>query len=231
MSAPTVVNSLPALRKAVVKSCNDLKFACVVALTRVAGLAKSELQRRIREDFDRPTPWVINSIYTLPAKKQDDPPFSVVGIKRDAGPYLNIHVTGGLREQKGYEKSLLAGGEGAAVLTANKKMTVIGRKAPRDRYGNLSRTTISKIVSDTVGATTLGYEAKTKKKNVLYRVGKTRRGAPMIYTAQGGAIIPILVGVAKANYQKAFPFEQIVGKVYDDNFSRLIDEAMEQYGD
>lgn len=204
--------------------------AMAIALTKVAVLGKKREQEAIKSNFDRPTPWAVNSIFMKAANKEDGSKmFSRVGVKTDAEKYLRPNIEGGGRTFKGSERKLYKGGEGAAVLHDSYKYLVPARSAPLNNYGNVPTGQMSKIVSDTVGATTAGYEAKTKKAKVKYFPLKSKSGTPIIATKVSGVITPVLVGVSDVKYKKKLKFEEIMKETYDRNMQREYEEAFAKY--
>src|ERR1051325_4706485 len=91
-------------------------FATALALTRTAKDAQPAVRARMQKDFDRPTPFTLNSTYITPAKKTDPVPTADVYFKNEASKgtpaakYIAPEVFGGQRGQKRFEHALRAAG-------------------------------------------------------------------------------------------------------------------------
>jgi hypothetical protein len=126
----------------------DKRFAYNIAqaLTQTAVEAKPALQREMRDVFDRPTRFTIDSVYVKPATI--DNLVAEVGIKneqagvRPATHWLRWQVYGGLRRMKAFEKLLVSGG-----FMRNDQRAVPGQAAKLDAFGNISVGQIVQILS------------------------------------------------------------------------------------
>ena len=126
----------------------QLPFAAALALTKTAEEIKKQLQAEMREVFDRPTRYTINSLFLEAATK--DRMQARVWIKdrvqdgngRPAVEWLAPEVYGGPRSERRSERLL----NDAGVLPEG-RYVVPGKGAKLDAYGNISRGTMQKIIS------------------------------------------------------------------------------------
>lgn len=171
-----------------------LPFATVVALTWTAKGARKLLYAEMRSKLDKPTQFTvprigsedkdIGSMRVEPATKEK--PFAVLKMKDfPAGgqrvatdPLLRHHFYGGARVAKGMElwfreKGLLNVGE----------YLVLGKDAPRDRYGNLGMANWNRMVSHlalTGGGLGYARDASMSKASIRHQ-----RKAGMIFWSAG----------------------------------------------
>jgi hypothetical protein len=127
-------------------SKSKVPIAAAKALTftaeRVQAAEKAELERV----FDRPTRWTLNSVFKRSATTSRL--FARVWIKDEASSgvpaskYLPVHIDGGNRPHKRFEKALIHYGLMPADMYA-----VPGRRARMDGNGNISRGQIVQILS------------------------------------------------------------------------------------
>lgn len=122
-----------------------------MTLTEVGKGFKAEVERRLPEVFDRPTPWTMRSLYLKPATPQELS--ARVWFKDEAGKggtpaskYLLSQVEGGERRHKAFEKALIRFG-----VMASNEYAVPGAGAQIDQHGNMSHAQITQILAG-VGA-------------------------------------------------------------------------------
>jgi len=232
----------------------QLPFATAKALTKTAGDVKRNEIQQMSTKLDRPTPYVINSLYVKPATKQNL--VSEVGFKDYAGGGTNKrganiiypHVEAGKRHLKGFESAL----QRIGVLPKGMYIAP-GAACPLDAYGNIPSGLIVKIMSYFRAFGEQGYKANitderkaklkrgTKKKTGFeYVVIKPNEGwgtgqhlAPGIYMRQNvpigrGRIRPIMMFVKIPSYRKRFPFYETAQKIVDIKFKMNFDEAMRE---
>lgn len=124
----------------------QIPFASALALTRTAELVKVELEREMASVFDRPTNWTLNSLRLFPAKKAKLE--ARVWMKDEAdksGPaakWLRPEIDGGQRQDKRSETLLRNKG-----FLPDGKYILPGKKLKLDRFGNVSKGTIQKVLS------------------------------------------------------------------------------------
>jgi len=155
----------------------QMPFAVSLALNRtaqtIARLERAEMRRR----FDRPTPYTLNALRVVPAKKTSLT--ARVWFKDFAGKgtvaedYLLPQVEGGTRSQKRFERALRRIG----IMTEN-EFAVPGAGAKLDAYGNMGRGQIVQILAYLQAFGEQGYRANmdAKGRARLARTTKKRRG-------------------------------------------------------
>jgi hypothetical protein len=157
---------------------SQLPYAMARALTKTAQDVKSAEITEMKNVFDRPTPYTLNSLYLRPATKTNHT--ALVWLKDDAGKgtpaaeYLLPEIVGGNREMKRFERALQATG-----VMPKGMFAVPGAAADIDAYGNMSCGQIRQILSYFKSAEmTAGYTANMtpEKKKRLAKGTKRRRG-------------------------------------------------------
>lgn len=150
----------------------QVAFATAVALTRTAKAAQGDVAAEFARKFDRPTPTVMNGLWTKPATKQNLR--SMVYVKdrplggknpNSLAQILAHEFSGGSRIAKQLEVLLRQQG----FLTANEYVAP-GGAAKLDRYGNMSRGQITQILSQ-IGVIRAGFDStatgsKRSRRNV-----------------------------------------------------------------
>jgi primosomal protein N'' len=190
-------------------------WATKQTLDKVAALAKETLTQSLDEQINNPTPFTKMGIGTSNARTNNLQ--SGVFLKEFQTKYMQYQVLGGRREQKPYEKKLAA--------YVGDRVTVISTHARQNKYGNLSRATINKIV-ERVMTRPEGVNIGDKQ----YFIGRPRGGgnAPdgVWERLKSRKIKPVLIFVSKADYTKRFKFKEVAEKAIKENFNRLFDEEL-----
>ncbi len=144
-------------------STRRMNAAIATALSRTASDTKAALQREMRDSFDRPTPFTLNSVFVKRATATDLT--AEVGIKDDqagtrpAQRWIRWQVYGGERTMKAFERLLVAHG-----YMRDGDRAVPGQAAKLDAYGNISRGQIIQILSQ------LGIESGPGSNRAMARV-------------------------------------------------------------
>lgn len=226
---------------------SQLPFATAVGLTRAGQAVRAAEQREMRDVFDKPTPYTLNSTFLRPATKRDLQAtvwLKDVGGSTPADKFLGPQIRGGGRELRPFERQLRSAG----ILPAG-MFVVPGQAATLDAYGNISRGQIVEILSyfRTFGAA--GYSANTtdakrsklargtkKKQGFGYFVGRAADGkAPLgvwkrIHFGLGTAIKPIMIFVDRARYQAIYDFPFVARytfqRVWPQEFSAAMAQAI-----
>ena len=125
------------------------RFATAVALTRTAKQAQKMAYDEFKQQFDRPTPMVMKSLYIKPATKANLEAMVYmknIGIggknARSMAEMLGHHFSGGSRTRKAIEGLLKANG-----FIQSGEFVAPGGAAKLDRYGNMSRGQLNQIIS------------------------------------------------------------------------------------
>jgi hypothetical protein len=152
-----------------------LRASAAVALTATAVKVREAQQREMRDVFDRPTPYTLNSLFLRSARVGDASPEASVGIKddfggsRSAAAWLRWQIKGGQRRLKAYERLLV----GAGAMRSEDR-SVPGKGARLDAFGNISRGQLMQILSQLRIDTTQGSTRKLTQ-YAFEDTGKERR--------------------------------------------------------
>jgi hypothetical protein len=209
----------------------QVPYATSLAINRVAEFARDALRSNMQVVFDRPTPFILNSLFIKYANKSNLT--AVVGHRDNsrgtpASASLQAEIEGGGRRLKSTEK--LAGAE-----------FVPARSAKLDAYGNLPSGTV-KLMRQAIAQ---GYAAQGSREYVFIKPGNTRGLAPGVYqrvqakvkisgrkgqkqaTKSGGQLIPIAFMVVGAKYEKRYDMQAVVGRTITSQFGQQFAAAMD----
>lgn len=252
----TINSNIPEVQAALSRMASQVPFAAMTAINKTALQAKSEIQTKMKQVFDRPTPWFINSIGPIYREDYATKTRLVAEVafrdRWDDASYRTMvgpHVEGGPRHFKAMEARLMRIGLIPAGYNA-----VPGGAAKLDANGNMSPGQISQLLNVLNAYTESGFSkanintvkrlAKGKvKKNVfgftyfVNPVGSSGRGKhlqPGVYqrvkTGFGSSLKPILIFVKQANYKPRLDFcgiaQHVVDRDFPGNFEAAFDDAM-----
>lgn len=203
-------------------------FAAIYAATLTAKEVKVQEISTMRRVFDRPTPYILNSLSMVPASKSR--PFATVETDlRDPGKgtpakrVLLPHIKGGSRHQKRSEQRL------QALLGTS--YLVPSRSLPTDAYGNVPGSTYMKILSR-LGTSTDPYQNASQSRRSK---GKRQseaffklKGKPIIMQRKGAMISPALIGIRAPQYKARFPFFEVAVATVEREFPRQFVVALER---
>ena len=213
---------------------NQIPFATVLALTETAKLVKAELESEMRQVFDRPTPYTMDSLRLIPATKQRLE--ARVWIKDEADGaapatrWLTPEVYGGPRNNKRSEALLKARG-----ILPEGKFVVPGKGMKLDSYGNVGRGQMQKILSG-LGAQGDRYQNSTDSRRSAgnrTRYFVMRRGHEAIGIAERTGrrrdqVQIVLAFVSKPGYAEALDFFIIGQRVADAQLPMQFEKALAQ---
>jgi hypothetical protein len=221
-------------------SRKHIPFAVAMALTKTAQLGATGVVDVMRRRFDRPTPYSLNSLRVVTAKKSDAQPSARVYFKDDAfkgtpaSRYLSPEVHGGPRSQKRFERALIARG-----LMKSGKFAVPAAGAQLDQYGNVRRSQIVQILSALRAFGEQGYVAnrtgskrsQRKAAAAQYFVGAID-GVEGVWQRQmfgsGEGVRPVFLFTAAApHYRVLVPLDKIVENVARARFGGEFKSALE----
>jgi hypothetical protein len=131
-----------------------IPWAARAALNNLAVETSAALKREMEIEFDRPTPYTLNSLFVSKATTQNL--VALVGLKqpigesRPATKWLGPEIDGGTRDSKGVERAL--SGSNARMAEVLSRYGLSGQFVPAagaklDAYGNISRGTFAQILS------------------------------------------------------------------------------------
>ena len=239
------------VQAALSRAASQVPFAMSVAINNSAESAKRAVQAEMPRVFDRPTPWVINSLRVKRSTKVNlsaELAYKDKNSVESSRSMIEPHVFSGQRHFKAFEARLLQIGLIPAGYNA-----VPGAGAKLDGNGNMSRGQISQLLNVLGAYTEAGYNkaddrtvnrlAKgSVKKNVygfvywVNKVGSTKAKhlPPGVYqrvvTGFGTSLKPVLIFVKRANYNKRLDFfgiaERVINREFPAEFDKSFDQAM-----
>jgi hypothetical protein len=185
---------------------DQVPFALAKALTRTVGKAKQREQEGIRDSFDRPTRYTLNSVYSTPATKAKLE--ATVGIKdglatskgTPASKYLAPEVYGGGRRVKRFERALLAAGlmlPGYYAVVPSKGSWA----AKIDAYGNIPASFVVRLLSYLQAFSEVGSKANMTRANreKLAKIKRSKKG----YKTIGGVVYFVSYGPGRNQHLPA----------------------------
>jgi hypothetical protein len=223
----------------------QLTYATAVALTRTAQEVRKELRNEIRSSFDRPTPWAMNSLYMRRAEKTDLK--AEVWLKGEypgdrTRSFMRPQIFGGVRPQKKFEQML----QRSRVLPEG-WVTVPGKAAKLDRYGNQAASELVQILS-ALGSFPQGgtgfsmnrtRQSQKRRKsqlrdiflsapNVMQRAPNGGRLPWGVWERKAGRVQCLLFFVRRATYSKRLRFFEVADRVVKREWETQFDRAMSQ---
>lgn len=242
------VSGLDQVRKAMQELPKKAKYATVTAMNKSMEWADTAVRKEMRQVFDRPTPWVLNSLrikHAKPSNMTAELAFKDINSVTSSSTMVLPHVDGGPRRFKAMEARLMGIGLMPAGYNA-----VPGAAAKLDGFGNMSRGQISQMLNVLGTYTESGFNkanintvkrlAKGNAKKNVYGftywvnpVGgtKAKHLQPGVYqrvaTAFGTSLKPVLIFVKQAKYKKRLDFYGITQRVIDKRFGGEFDRAFE----
>lgn len=213
---------------------NQIPFAAMNALNETCALIETAIETEMKAVFDRPTPYTLDSLRTFYATK--DKLEARVWIKDEAdgaapaSRWLTPEVHGGGREDKRTETLLKARG-----ILAEGQYVVPGKGVKLDRYGNLGRGVLQRILSGLSAQGERTSNSSDSKRSVAKGNRKgfflMRRGSKAIAIGQRTGrprdkVQIALAFVGKPGYSKLLDFDGIAQRVADDQLARLFSMAM-----
>lgn len=240
------ISGLDSVKAAMAELPKKAKYAAVKAMNTSMEWAQTSVRKEMRSVFDRPTPWVLNSLrikYAKPATMAAELAFKDIDSATSARTMVFPHVDGGQRHFKAFEARL-----GRIGLLPNGYNAVPGAAANLDGNGNMSRGQISQLLNVLGAYTEAGFNkanintikrlAKGNEKKNIYGfvywvnpvgAGKVKHLQPGVYqrvrTAFGSSLKPILIFVKQANYKKRLDFYAITRREIDKRFAGEFDKA------
>lgn len=223
----------------------QVPFATALALTRTAQRVKEAEEKEMKDVFDRPTPYTMQSVFMRPATKSSQE--AVVWLKDFGGKgtpavkFLIAQIQGGTRRPKRFEKAL----EAAGVMPSGYR-AVPGEAAKLDMFGNMDRGQIVQILAFFKAFPEAGYKANMsdKRRKSMARGSKTQQGYSYFVgrpgdrlplgvwqrfrLAHGSSIKPVMIFVPNAAYKAVFDFFYVGKTVFEKHFHTEFRRAMEE---
>jgi hypothetical protein len=229
------------------KASGQMPFAISVALNKTAEHAAANIRNEMPQVFDRPTPWVLNSLRVKRATKTNlvaELAYKDKNSPESQRTMIEPHVGGGQRHFKAMEARLWSVG-----LLPEGWNAAPGAAALLDTYGNMRKGQITTLLNvlgvngEEGDSKTASRLAKGNKKKGTYgfaywvnRVGNPqgKHLQPGVYqrvhTAFGSSLKPVLIFVKRAAYKRRLDFYGIskatIDKEFPGYFEKAFDEAM-----
>ncbi|MDO9277141.1 MAG: hypothetical protein Q7U05_01080 [Polaromonas sp.] len=248
----SISSDMSIVRQAFLTSSKQATYAAMVALNATAEKGRVAVVKEMRSVFDRPTPWVLNSLrikYASRTKLMAELAHKDRNSAESSRSMVAPHVTGGERHFKAMEARLLGTG-----LIPKGYNAVPGGAAKLNANGNMSPGQITQVLNVLGTYTEAGYnKANSKtvtrlakgrvKKNIygfVYWVnpvsgpGRQRHLQPGVYqrvtTGFGSSLKPILIFVRQARYRPRLDFfgiaQTTVDKEFPAEFGKAFSAAM-----
>lgn len=212
-----------------------LPFVTAITLTKTAQEIREESNQMIDKVFDRPTRYTQNSTWYKPANYKDQTIAAAVWIKDEttkgtpAAEYLLPHIWGKSRVAKRSEKAMRARG----LLKAN-QFIMPSKYAKLDRFGNIPRSQIIKMMSnigghrDRLQDSTNSKKSKRNRAKIKYFLFENADGsASGIWQRIGDGLKPFILFTDKApNYKKRFPFFEMTNRMLNKRLGPNFNDAM-----
>lgn len=230
---------------------SQIPFATAVALTRTAQDARANVRTEFKQIFDRPTPYTMNSVFVRGATKTRQ--YAELWLKGwpERSHYLEPQIKGGPRPLKRFENVLAQAG----YMTRSERAVPAGG-AQLDRFGNVSRGQIVKVISQLRAHNLAGSDqnatnsrrSRAKRATEQYFASKgpgTAYGKRSwknglksqhlprgIYVrrvfAWGTSVKPVFLFVDGANYRARLHLVKIVERTLQTRFPAHFDAAIRQ---
>ena len=195
----------------------QLPFAISQALNSTGFDIRTALNGATRQYFDKPAPFTQRAFIVQKGSKRDLQ-VTVLANKRQ-NLYLRTQISGGPRQQKGFEKKFLSNIAGSQSIPSNTQL-VPTSLIKLNAQGNVSLATIKRIQQGMNGSAKGGFFAGIPKGNNL----------PFgIYRRSKGKLFPYFVATnGPATYSPRFPMQDIGNKVTQRRFGQYLRSALER---
>lgn len=196
------IENLPQLREQLTQfSQRRLGAAAATALTRTAKAVQQEWAGAIKRQIDRPVPRTVSAVGFASATAQSLE--AKVFVKDQAGggtapaDYLRPQVDGGQRELKKFERSLVASG-----AMPQGSVTVPGRGAMRDGFGNVSKAQLIAVIRALGEQYSPGYQQTISKSTAKRLASMAKHGRQYVALSPADAA---RLRVSPGIYEQAGP--------------------------
>lgn len=234
----SIDHNIPAVREALARASSQIPYAMSVALNTTAAEARTMMQAEMKSVFDRPTPWVLNSLRIKYANKRNVE--AELAFKDFNGAstrsMLEPQVNGGSRRFKAMEAIFKSGG-----YVPKGWNIVPGEAATLDQYGNIVRSQVSQLMSMLAMLGPMSPAQRARKAELAKRgtkrnpigfqyfiipVGsRSTRLQPGVYKRFASGVKPILIFVRPAKYRQRLDFFGLVEQKVRDRLPANFDAA------
>ncbi len=208
-----------------------IPFATALALTRTAQAAQKEVRAEMPRVLDRPKKFTLNSTFVKPATKRRLE--ATVGFKdfaakgTPAGKYLLPQIHGGRRKHKRFERALIRAG-----IMRSDEYAVPGDDMRLDRYGNLPKGAITKMLSQLRASPDAGQNATQSSRSKRGRRGRAyfyRRSFRGVFVRTGKRAFTVFIKFVKVpRYRRRLRFPEIVEGTVQAQFRLQFRRALSQ---
>jgi len=216
MNVQFISKDQQALLKQIQSLPKQQAFAQFKAINETMGIAQKALKTEIIQAFDNPTPFVQNAFRLDYATKQK----AVASIRlKDRGSAEDVkrltslfmtQIRGGTRADK---KSEL-GAKKYNAMPSYKNLVPV-RTARRNRYGNITKSMMTKIFAS-VAANRIGRGTKTDR--WFY---DTLNGVSGVWERKGKRVNLVMVEASQARYKQKFDFYGLIDQSVNANFDMI----------
>lgn len=188
-----------------------IRFAQKNALNITAERIVRAERRAMRRVFDRPTRWVLNGMFIrkagpnrLEASVQFKDRFSTSKAGATTEDIIWPHIQGGTRKTKRGERALASRGR-----MQGKRFYVPGSGARLNRFGNITKGQINKMLSGVQGQRDTQQDTRSRSQFFVGSPG----GRPLgIYKRLKTKVVPMLIFTSRATYRRRFNYFGIADK-------------------
>jgi hypothetical protein len=230
------------IQRAFTNMARQIPTATSMALNSTARVVEKELKKTMYSIFDRPTPFVMDSLRTILSSEQNlqakvwfkNPPNMW-----DKEHYLAPQVYGGSRPFKRFEHLLQTNAHVSKSLPRG-WFAVPGPAARMDAYGNMSRGQLVQLLSAMKAFSESGYRMNRRDKgmggrarnNLQYVVIQPGRGSklkPGVWLrGPNNSLSQVLAFVPSVSYRKRLSFFEIAQRVMEREMPGQFDRAMQK---
>lgn len=235
--------SFEAIKKSLREDNKQASFAVVQAMNESIKGAKNHALQRMESDLDRPTPFIKRAFRIEFAKRASRSKGTAakhsvaISIKDVFGKNgqaainsLLPQIEGGRRKAKGSELTLRRAG-----ILATDEYIVPSRTARLDRFGNVRKGTMNRILADLSAHRSAGYQANRAydasrqyifadlghMKGIFkvkggFRSGGAKRNVGQVGRKQWSLVFLVVKGAP--SYKKIYPFYEVAERYFIDNF-------------
>ena len=243
-----ITDNLDLLSKNLGRFQSQIPYALSVALNNTTEKARLAVRAEMPKVFDKPTPWVLNSLRVKRSTKTNltaELAYKDRNSAESSRSMIEPHVFGGQRRYGALEARLNRIG-----LLPKGWNVVPGAAARLDTYGNMSRGQISQVLGVLGAYTEAGFNkanintvkrlakgnAKKNAYGFVYWVNPVNRGIkgshlpPGVYQRLqpgfGSSLKPVLIFVEGAKYKKRLDFFGITQQVVDAELPAEFDKVL-----
>ena len=170
----SITHNFPEVQKALDSAAKQVPFAMATAINKTAQRVQTKLKLEMPKVFDRPTPWVINSLrikYATKSKLTAEIAYKDRNSAESSRSMIEPHVFGGKRHFGAMEARLRRIG-----VLPDGWHAVPGGAARLDAYGNMSKGQISQVLNIVGAFTEGGYNKANDKTRAKLAKGNAKKG-------------------------------------------------------